>query len=136
MDLQLSGKRALVTGSSMGIGEAIARALSAEGVTVVVHGMEQELVDKLVGELDGTGSGASGVTGDLSSDEEAARVAREAAAIGGIDILVNNAGILTPAAWMEATPEMWQQIYNVNVLGAVRLIHELVPAMRAAGGDG
>jgi NAD(P)-dependent dehydrogenase (short-subunit alcohol dehydrogenase family) len=80
------------------------------------------------------GGSAFGAVADISTDEGAAALAESAqTALGGIDILVNNAGILTPATWMDATPEMWAAIFAVNVLGAVRLIRLLAPAMRAAG---
>jgi 3-oxoacyl-[acyl-carrier protein] reductase len=134
VDLQLADKRALVTGSSMGIGLATAQALAREGVAVVVHGLEQDLVGPAAAAIASAGGTATGVAADISTDEGAERLATEArSALGGIDILVNNAGVLTPAAWMDATPAMWNQIYDVNVVGAVRLIQTLAPAMRDAG---
>jgi 3-oxoacyl-[acyl-carrier protein] reductase len=134
VDLELAGRRALVTGSSMGIGEAVARSLAREGAAVVVHGLEQERVDAVVRSISDAGGTASGCVADISADEGAEALAEAArSAFGGVDVLVNNAGILTPASWMDATPQMWAQLYEVNVLGAVRLIRLLVPAMREAG---
>lgn len=134
MDLQLTGKRALVTGSSMGIGAAAALALAREGAAVVVHGIEQEHVDEVVGSITSAGGNAHGVVSDISQDAGAELLAEEArSALGGVDVLVNNAGILTPASWMDATPQMWADLYAVNVLGAVRLIRLLAPAMRETG---
>ena len=134
MELELRGKKALVTGSSMGIGLATANTLAREGASVVVHGLDQELVAQAVDRITASGGTASGVTADISTDEGADSLATGAqTAFGGIDILVNNAGILTPAAWMDAAPAMWTQLYDVNVVGAVRLIQRLAPAMCDAG---
>ncbi len=134
MDLQLIGKRALVTGSSMGIGEAIASRLAAEGVAVAVHGRKEDEVEAVAASIKAAGGTAFAVTGDLAADAGAAQVASQAkAALGGVDILVNNAGILTFATWANVTAAMWAELYNINVLGAVRMIHELVPGMRASG---
>jgi 3-oxoacyl-[acyl-carrier protein] reductase len=129
VELQLEGRRALVTGSSMGIGAATAVALAREGAAVVVHGLEQDRVDGVVESIVSAGGSARGAVADISQDDGAKELAEAA---GDVDILVNNAGILTPASWTDATPEMWAQIYNVNVLGAVRLIRLLSPAMRTA----
>jgi len=134
VDLGLRGRRALVTGSSMGIGEAIARAFAREGAAVCVHGLEDDRVAAVVGAITADGGTAYGATGDLSTDDGAAELAEAArSALGGVDILVNNAGILTPATWMDATPDMWAHLHNVNVLAAVRMIRLLVPAMRDGG---
>jgi 3-oxoacyl-[acyl-carrier protein] reductase len=93
MDLQLSGKRALVTGSSVGIGESIARALAREGVTVAVHGRDPERTQCVADEIGAAGGKAVVVLGDLTQDEEVTRMLDEAERLlGGIDILVNNAG--------------------------------------------
>jgi 3-oxoacyl-[acyl-carrier protein] reductase len=121
----------------MGIGEAVARALAREGAAVVVHGLEQDRVDAVVSSIADAGGTASGAVADIARDEGAEELAEAArSAFGGVDVLVNNAGILTPASWMDATPQMWAQLYEVNVLGAVRLIRLLVPAMREGGWGG
>jgi NAD(P)-dependent dehydrogenase (short-subunit alcohol dehydrogenase family) len=118
----------------MGIGLATARALAREGASVVVHGLEEDLLAAAVEAIAAAGGTASAVLADISTDEGAERLASEArSALGGVDILVNNAGILTPAAWMDATPAMWAQLYDVNVVGAVRLIRLLAQPMRDAG---
>ncbi|MFB7717884.1 SDR family NAD(P)-dependent oxidoreductase [Nocardia sp. NPDC056100] len=133
MDLQLDGKRALVTGSSNGIGRAIALALAAEGAAVVVHGRDPERTGATADAIAAAGGKAAVALGDLSSDDPAREVADTAtAAFGGIDILVNNAGGLGADGWTTATAADWLALYNTNVAAAVRLIRALTPAMRNA----
>src|SRR5690349_4787853 len=104
MDLQLRGKRALVTGSSSGIGEATAKALAREGVAVVVHGRREAEAQRVAREIEKAGGTAVVVLGDLATDDGAASVAAKAlSAFGGIDILVNNAGAYTERPWLDAT---------------------------------
>ncbi len=134
MDLQLSGKRALVTGSSSGIGEATARSLAAEGVTVIVHGRDTCRAEAVGRSIKAAGGRVYVLTGDLSTDEGAEHVVASARAnLGGVDILVNNAGMPEFTSWTETTPEQWQSIYNNNVLSMVRMIRGLVPGMKAQG---
>jgi 3-oxoacyl-[acyl-carrier protein] reductase len=130
MDLQLTGKRALVTGSSSGIGEAIARQLAAEGVAVVVHGRDEGKAGAVAESIRSAGGKAEVAIGDLTSDEGADKVAAEALAGGAIDILVNNAGVINFLSWTAATAENWAQDYNTNVISGVRMIQRLVPQMR------
>ena len=93
MDLQLKGKRAVVTGSSSGIGEAIAKSLAAEGVAVVVHGRREEQAKRVAAQIAAAGGKAVVAIGDLSSDAGADAVAKVADdSLGGADVLVNNAG--------------------------------------------
>jgi len=128
MDLKLKGKRALVTGSSSGLGEAIARSLAAEGASVFVHG-RNEARTKVIAES----IGAKYVLGDLSIDEGADAITKEVLDSGPIDILVNNAGTYQPRAWLETSVANWSDSYNVNVLAYVRMIHRLLPAMKTLG---
>ncbi len=134
MDLQLSGRRALVSGSSSGIGEAIARLLAQEGAAVVVHGRNRERAEKVAAEI----SAAGVAIGALSNDEGAASVNAEAvAALGGpIEILINNAGGSstgnTSKAPIDISADDWVSNYHTNTLAAVRLCRLTVPAMVAA----
>jgi 3-oxoacyl-[acyl-carrier protein] reductase len=105
MDLKLQGKRALVTGSSSGIGEAIAKTLASEGLSVVVHGRKQAEAERAAQAIRASGGKAVVVLGDLATDAGAARVAGEAlAAFGGIDVLVNNAGAYAMDDWSNPDP--------------------------------
>jgi 3-oxoacyl-[acyl-carrier protein] reductase len=134
MDLQLNGKRAVVTGSSSGIGEAIAKSLAAEGVAVVVHGRREEQVKRVADEISAAGGTAVVAVGDLSSDDGADAVARVAnEKLGGVDILVNNAGAFPHTPWLESTAAQWDDLYNQNVGSMVRMTTRLVPGMKERG---
>jgi NAD(P)-dependent dehydrogenase (short-subunit alcohol dehydrogenase family) len=129
MDLQLSGKRVLVTGSYRGTGAGLARVLAAEGATVWVHGFETEPTDATAMAIRKSGHDAHVVVGDIRTDEGARDVA---ATVGEIDILVNNYGVAEGGNW-ESPTEDWIDIYQKNVLSAVRLVHALSPGMKARG---
>ena len=135
MDLQLSGKRALVTGSSSGIGEAIAKSLAAEGVAVVVHGRREAEAKRVAAEIAAAGGKAVVAIGDLSSDAGADAVAKVVNdAMGGVDILVNNAGAFPLYAVARSPPRpTGSTVYNQNVGSMVRLITRLVPGMKQRG---
>ncbi|ATI80744.1 SDR family NAD(P)-dependent oxidoreductase [Sphingobium yanoikuyae] len=129
MDLGLTGKCALVTGSSSGIGAGIARLLAAEGCAVIVHGRDAAKAQAVAVDI-----GAAGIAiGDLSTNAGADAVA---AAAGEVDILVNNAGgaVGTSAMqWMQVDETSWDATYQLNAIAAARLIRRLVPAMQARG---
>ncbi len=128
------GKRVLVTGSSTGIGECIAKVLAREGALVAVHGRDRERTNGVAEEIVAKGGKAFAVTGDLATDEGAQQVADMAVtALSDVDILVNNAGIYGNSGWMDTTPNDWAHIYNVNVVSMVRLIRHLVPRMKKLG---
>lgn len=139
MDLGLEGKRALVTGSTSGNGEAIAKALAREGVRVVIHGSdalpdEAENLTRVLNEISAEGGDAAGHLADLGTDEGADRLAQVAEqALGCVDILINNAGVYPERTWWTATSEDWLERYSVNVISMVRLIRLLVPKMKEAG---
>jgi len=130
MDLRLAGKRALVTGSSSGIGEAIVKLLAAEGVAVVVHGRDESRANAVAEAIRAGGGSAEVALGDLTTDAGADAVAVAVLAGGPLDILVNNAGAIGFLSWTEATVADWAQTYNTNVISGVRMIQRLVPQMR------
>ncbi len=130
MDLRLAGKRALVTGSSSGIGEAIVKLLAAEGVAVVVHGRDESRANAVAEAIRAEGGSAEVALGDLTTDAGADAVAAAALEGGPINILVNNAGVINYLSWTEMTAADWTQTYNTNVISAVRMIQRLVPQMR------
>jgi NAD(P)-dependent dehydrogenase (short-subunit alcohol dehydrogenase family) len=134
MDLQLNNKTALVTGSSKGIGEAIAMALAREGTNVVVHGRDGIRAQRVVSAIAAIGGRAYAVLGDLTQEDAVKRLVTEAEAhVGGINILVNNAGGAGPKnAWQTTLAAEWESTYDRNVLAAVRLSTRLLPGMRQA----
>jgi len=127
MDLKLQGKRALVTGSTAGIGFAIAQALANEGAAVAVNGRTQARVDQALRRI---GGGARGVAADLGTAAGAERVIAE---LPDVDILVNNVGIFAARPFAEISDEEWLQIFHVNVLSGVRLSRHHLPRMMRAG---
>ncbi|HEX6342551.1 SDR family NAD(P)-dependent oxidoreductase [Umezawaea sp.] len=128
MDLRMTGKRALVTGSSSGLGSAIAKALAAEGAEVVVHGRDAARAAAVVEEIEADGGTATTAIGDVGTDAGADEVARAA---GRIDVLVNNVGVFDMSkSWTTATSADWADIYNTNVISSVRMVQRLVPSMR------
>ena len=134
MDLKLSDKTVLVTGSSGGIGEVIAESLVAEGAQVVLHGRKQEALERIASRLNARGDRVRLVVGDLTSDAEARRVAEEASsAFGAIDVLVNNAGAYQNRSFDDLAPADWIATYDTNLVSAVRLVKLLAPAMRTRG---
>jgi 3-oxoacyl-[acyl-carrier protein] reductase len=115
----LSGKCALVTGASGGIGGAIARALHAQGATVGLSGTRREKLDELAGEL---GGAVHVLPCNLSDPEAVAKLPGEAeAAMGSLDILVNNAGLTRDGLAMRMKDEDWQSVLDVNLTAAFRL---------------
>jgi NAD(P)-dependent dehydrogenase (short-subunit alcohol dehydrogenase family) len=135
---RLAGRRALVTGSTRGIGRAVARALAGEGATVVVSGRDDALGAEVVAELERAGGRCAFVGADLSSGTPAVqRLAQDAAvaAEGPIDVLVNNAGALVRAqSLLEATEEQIDRVLALNVKAPFLLTAALAPAMIEAGG--
>jgi NAD(P)-dependent dehydrogenase (short-subunit alcohol dehydrogenase family) len=128
VDLRLTDKLALVSGSTAGIGYAIAEALVREGARVVVNGRSQGAVDDAAERLRGTGAGlVYTFAGDLSAAAEAARAAQE---FPDVEILINNLGIFEPKPFEEIPDEDWRRFFDVNVLSGVRLSRLYLAAMR------
>ncbi|MGC4000865.1 MAG: SDR family oxidoreductase [Anaeromyxobacter sp.] len=132
MDLGLKGRRALVTGSTAGIGFATARALAAEGADVIVNGRTQARVDAALGLLRAELPGArlSGVAADVGTAEGCERIV---AAAPALDVLVNNAGVFAPIPFERITDQDWKGIFEVNVLSGIRLARAYVGGMRERG---
>ncbi|HEX4028157.1 MAG TPA: 3-oxoacyl-[acyl-carrier-protein] reductase [Rhizomicrobium sp.] len=124
----LTGKTALVTGASGGIGGAIARALHGQGAAVVLSGTRVEALETLKAELGGHTFIAQANLSDIASVEALPKAA-EAAAGGGIDILVNNAGITRDNLFMRMKDEEWDQVIAVNLTAAFRLSRAVLRGM-------
>src|SRR6202522_3999770 len=130
MDLALKGKLALVSGSTAGIGHAIAAALAGEGARVIVNGRTQKAVDGAVQELAAmTGGEVLGFAGDLSVASVAEELARKHP---GVEILVNNLGIFEAKPFADIPDDDWKRFFDVNVLSGVRLARLYLPAMKRA----
>src|SRR4051812_22191863 len=128
MDLKLDKQTALITGSTAGIGLAIARRLSGEGADVIVSGRGTEKVDAAVSSINASGGWARGVVADVTTADGAATVLDAA---GQVDILVNNLGIYESKAFADITDADWEHIFEVNVMSGVRLSRSYLPGMLA-----
>lgn len=131
MDLQIHSKIALISGSTVGIGFAIAAELAREGARVVINGRSQKSVDAAVSRLRSLVAGADvqGVAADLSTAEGCQVLF---AACPRADILVNNLGIFDPVPFDAIPDSEWQRFFDVNVMSGVRLARHYLPAMKAA----
>ncbi|MBO0678380.1 SDR family oxidoreductase [Mycolicibacterium sp. S2-37] len=127
MNIDLTGKTALVTGSTQGIGLAIANGLAAAGARVAVNGRSRDRVDAAVAELDGD---VFGIAADVATDDGVNALRR---ALPDVDILVNNLGIFGAVPAREITDEQWRTYFEVNVLSAARLIRSYLPGMANRG---
>ncbi len=128
MDLQLTGKKALVTGSTAGIGFAIASLLAQEGAAVVVNGRSQARVEEAVRRIQGENKDAqaAGVAADLGTKEGVDLLTHREPAV---DIVVNNLGIFEAKPFLEIGDEDWLRFFQVNVLSGVRLSRFYLPGM-------
>ena len=130
MDLKLEGKRALVTGSTAGIGAAIASNLAREGARAIVNGRASADVDRAVAALKAeSGGDLIAFAGDLGTAAAAEELARRHPEV---DILVNNLGIFEPKPFEDIPDADWMRFFEVNVLSGVRLSRAYLPAMKRA----
>ncbi|MER5949541.1 SDR family oxidoreductase [Streptomyces sp. NPDC001904] len=132
MQIDLAGRTALVTGSTQGIGAAIATGLARARARVGVNGRTRERVDEAIGRIGADAPGAElvPVVADVTTDEGARRAAE---ALPRVDILVNNLGIFDSADPLEISDEEWRRYFEVNVLAAVRMIRQYLPGMAERG---
>jgi NAD(P)-dependent dehydrogenase (short-subunit alcohol dehydrogenase family) len=135
-DLELSGKVAIVTGGSDGLGRAAARRLAAEGANVVICGRRPGHLEAAAAALaDETGGTVRAIAADVKeADACAALVAGTVDAFGGLDILVNNAGTSAASSLMDLDDDAWRADFELKVMAAVRLCRLAVPHMQARGG--
>jgi NAD(P)-dependent dehydrogenase (short-subunit alcohol dehydrogenase family) len=128
MKIDLKGKTALVTGSTSGIGHAIARGLAAAGADVVVNGRTQARVDEALAAMAKAvpGTRVRGIAADVST---ASGCNTLAAALPEVDILINNAGIFEPKGFLDIPDEDWSRFFEVNVMSGVRLSRSYLPGM-------
>jgi NAD(P)-dependent dehydrogenase (short-subunit alcohol dehydrogenase family) len=132
MELGLEGRRAIVTGGSRGIGAATARALASEGARVALIGREEALLRQVAEESAGRGGHAVFAVGDLSTAEGVERTIDECVTgLGGVDILVNNAGSSPVGTIDDLSDEQWQTAFDLKVMGYLRCMRAVLPAMRA-----
>ena len=129
MNLDLSGKRAVVTGASLGIGEATVKLLAQHGADVFFCARTDEAVTKLADTETEIGS-INGIVADMGEKESTQNFIDEVLAKGSVDILVNNVGASPSRNFLYMTDEDWQQLHELNLLSAVRCTRAFLPAMR------
>ncbi len=136
MDLGLTGKVALITGGSYGIGKGIARKLAAEGANVAICARREEVLSEAVAEIEAeTGRKALAVVGDVTKVEDCENFVRSVLdRFGRIDVLVNNAGSSSANHFEKVSDELWLSDLNLKLMAAVRLSRLCIPEMRKVGG--
>jgi NAD(P)-dependent dehydrogenase (short-subunit alcohol dehydrogenase family) len=131
MDLQLEGRKALITGSTAGIGFAIARTLAREGASVVITGRTQDRVDDAARKIQQEIGNAkvSGIAADLATEDGIAKCIE---ALPAVNVLINNLGVYEPKPFEKITDDDWHSIIEINFMSGVRLCRHYLPGMRAA----
>lgn len=132
MNLHLEGKRALITGSTAGIGFAIAKNLHSEGVDVILNGKEQDVLDDAIKEIGRKTNGArvSGIVADLEKLDSTNKLADQ---LPHIDILINNVGVYSSKDFINTTEEDWKKMNEVNIMSGVRLSKSVLPKLLEKG---
>ncbi|MEH7177363.1 SDR family oxidoreductase [Neobacillus vireti] len=136
MDLNLSGKTALVIASSQGLGFAIAQTLVKEGTNVMISGRDEEKLNKKAAELESIGKGKVAFQRtDITNTEDIKRlVANTIEVFGNLHLLVNNAGGPPAGTFEDLTDDDWQNSFELNLLSYVRIIREALPFLKQQGG--
>ncbi len=136
MDMQLKDKVAVITGGSIGIGEAVARALAREGVNLAICARSKDRLDETVNKISAEYKvNAYGIQADVSRAEDINQLVNKIEELfGGVDILINNAGAGSKETIMDAPDEKWQHYWDLHVMAAVRMSRGLVPLMQKNGG--
>lgn len=136
MNLNLSGKRALVLAASRGLGYATALGLAREGASLVICSRDEARIQDAAARIrEATGARVEALVADVSSGDEAARlVAHTVSALGGLDIVVHNAGGPPAGEFLAMTDEQWQKAFDQNLMSLVRLVNAAVPELQKAGG--
>ncbi len=132
MDLGLHNKLVLVTGSGSGIGKATAKTFLEEGARVIVHALTEAEVSACIADLSRLGD-VHGKPGDLSKPADVAALCAFANGLGQVDYLINNVGIFSVKPFEDLTDEEWLSYFDINVLSAVRMSREFLPAMLKRG---
>ena len=129
MDLQLKNKRALITGSTSGIGYAIAKSLAEEGTEVILNGRTQQRIDKAIKTLQETNPTAkiSGIKADFRDIDSVKSLIKK---IESVDILINNVGIISSQTFENTSDKDWYEMFEVNVMSSVRLSKAFLPKMK------
>ncbi|MBT3992001.1 MAG: SDR family oxidoreductase [Rhodospirillaceae bacterium] len=134
MDLGLKGKNAAITGSSQGIGYAIASSLADEGCNVALSARNQERLDQAVADMEAKGVKAVGIICDLSTEAGCGEFIEKAAAeLGGLDILVNNVGGMIPGTIDSVDDALWDTILNTNLMSFVHTTKHAIPHIKKSG---
>jgi NAD(P)-dependent dehydrogenase (short-subunit alcohol dehydrogenase family) len=128
MDLKITGKNIFITGSTRGIGKAIAKNLMLEGARVIIHGRTRESVDATIEELSPYGT-VYGYCADLSEGDEIQVLLDEVDKTGDVDVLINNAAIFESKSFYEVSDREWMNYLNINLLSAIRLSRHFLPGM-------
>lgn len=136
MNLDLTGKRALVLAASRGLGFATAIGLAREGASLVICSRDETRIRDAAERIrTATGARVEAVTADVSSPDEASRlVAHAVATLGGLDIVVHNAGGPPAGEFLATTDAQWQKAFEQNMMSFVRLVHAAAPELKKAGG--
>ena len=123
----LTGKTALITGSTGGIGMAVAKEMKARGAKLILSGTKKDILDKLVADL---GSDVKGIIADLGDKDSIASMAKEAENhFGKVDILINNAGITIDRLLIRMKDEDWDNVININLTASMRLTRQILRGM-------